>query len=288
MLPIKFRVYWPFRSEKSSKINFEDGDSGGHLGYLIKAILAIFDIQVAPTLPTKIRVSWHFGSGEEFQNRFSRWWPYCISNRNDFSYFWSTSDPNTSYQVSSQLAFWLEKFKIDFQDGGHGVYPGFQNGTMLAIFDLQVALILPTKFHVKWPFSSEEAQNRFSRWPSWISDWSHFSYFWSRNCPDTSCQVNCPFSSGEEAQNIFSWWHIATMAIILAIRTILAIFILKVTLILPTKFGVNWPRGVGGVVFQSKLLTPLDGRLTSHQTVFVFRQVVKWTYWNFRTSMVKD
>ena len=28
-----------------------------------------------------------------------------ISDPNDFSYFWSTSHPNASYQVSSQLAF---------------------------------------------------------------------------------------------------------------------------------------------------------------------------------------
>ena len=34
----------------------------------------------------------------------------------------------------------------------------------LTIFDLQVALILPTKFPVNWPFGSEEeVQNRFSR-----------------------------------------------------------------------------------------------------------------------------
>ena len=51
---------------------------------------------------------------------------------------------------------------MDFQDGGH---PGFPMGTILAIFDLQVTLMLPSKFRVKWPFSSgEEAKNRFSRW----------------------------------------------------------------------------------------------------------------------------
>ena len=39
-------------------------------------------------------------------------------------------------------------------------------GTILAIFYLQVALILPTKFPVSWPFSSgDKGQNRFSRWP---------------------------------------------------------------------------------------------------------------------------
>ena len=56
---------------------------------------------------------------------------------------------------------------------------GFQISTILAIFDLQVTLVLSSKFGVNWPFGSgEEAKNRFSRWPpSWISDLHDFSYF---------------------------------------------------------------------------------------------------------------
>ena len=42
----------------------------GHLGFLIRTILAIFDLQVVPILPTKFRVSWPFISGGEAQNRF--------------------------------------------------------------------------------------------------------------------------------------------------------------------------------------------------------------------------
>ena len=39
-------------------------------------------------------------------------------------------------------------------------------GMILAIFDLQVTPMLPTKFKVNKPFDSgEEAKNRFSRWP---------------------------------------------------------------------------------------------------------------------------
>ena len=49
-----------------------------------------------------------------------------------------------------------------------------------ASFHLQVTPMLPIKFRVNWPFSSEEkGKNRFSRWPpSWISDWNDFSYFY--------------------------------------------------------------------------------------------------------------
>ena len=42
----------------------------------------------------------------------------------------------------------------------------FRSERFLAIFDLQVTAMLPTKFQVSWPFGSgEEAKNRFSRWP---------------------------------------------------------------------------------------------------------------------------
>ena len=71
-----------------------------------------------------------------------------------------------------------KKRKIDFQDGCHGGHLGFPNGTILAIFDLQVTPMLPNKFGVNWPFGSGEAKNRFSRWrPSWIFDRNDFSYF---------------------------------------------------------------------------------------------------------------
>ena len=90
----------------------------------------------------------------------------------------------------------------------------FTIGTILAVFDLRVTPILPTKFRVNWPFSSgEEAKNRFSRWlpwrPSWISDWHDFSYFWSTSHPmsPTKFGVNWPFGAGEEANYRFSRWR---------------------------------------------------------------------------------
>ena len=59
-----------------------------------------------------------------------------------------------------------KKRKINFQDGCHGCHFGFQTGTILANFDLQVTLMLPTKFQVNKPFGSgDEAKNRF--WPPW-------------------------------------------------------------------------------------------------------------------------
>ena len=49
--------------EKKQKIDFQDGSHGGHLGFPIGTILAIFDLQDTPMLPTKYRVSWPRGVG---------------------------------------------------------------------------------------------------------------------------------------------------------------------------------------------------------------------------------
>ena len=56
------------------------------------------------------------------------------------------------FPIKSQVNWLLvlgEEVKIDFQDGHHGSHLGFPIGTILAIFDLQVTLMLPTKFGVK-------------------------------------------------------------------------------------------------------------------------------------------
>ena len=85
MLPTKVRVKWPFGSGEEVKNRF-----GGHLGFLIRTILALFDLQVTPMLPIKFPVNWHFGSGEEAKNVFSRWLPWgpsWISDWSHFSYF---------------------------------------------------------------------------------------------------------------------------------------------------------------------------------------------------------
>ena len=76
---LSFKLPWYFLSsfqstglsvqQKKRKINFQDS---GPL-WFDRNRLAIFDLQVAPILPTKIRANWLFGSGEEAPNRFSRW-----------------------------------------------------------------------------------------------------------------------------------------------------------------------------------------------------------------------
>ena len=80
--------------EKKRKIDFQDGCQGSQFGLTIRTILAIFDLQDSPMLPTRFQVNRPFGSGEEAKNKFSRWLtqqPFWISDWNDFSYFWSKS-----------------------------------------------------------------------------------------------------------------------------------------------------------------------------------------------------
>ena len=93
--------------EKKWKIDFQDSRHGGHLGFPIRTILALFDLQVTLMPPIKFWANWPFGS-EDVKNRFSR----CPHGSllgfligNDFSSFWSTSHPDDSCQVSNQLDF---------------------------------------------------------------------------------------------------------------------------------------------------------------------------------------
>ena len=119
-----------------------------------------------------------------------------ISNQNDLSCFDLLVTPMLSRQLAFRfrrrrrfLLFWIYKSpwcflpsfksiglsvqekrrKIDFQDGRNGRHPWFQIRTILAIFDVQVTLMLPTMFQVNWHFGSgAEAKNRFWRWPPYI------------------------------------------------------------------------------------------------------------------------
>ena len=56
------------------------------------------------------------------------------------------------------MAFGLRRRSknIDFQDGYHDTKLRFPIGTILATFDLQVILMLPSKFGVNWPSVQEK------------------------------------------------------------------------------------------------------------------------------------
>ena len=161
MIPTKYRIKSIGFSvlEKKRKIDFKDGGHGGHLGFPIGTLLTIIDVQVTPMLPTKFQVNWPFGSGVEAKNKKKKkkkksW----ISDRSYFSYFLIYKSPwcflasfkstGLSVQENKRFSRWGPSWISDRND--------------LAIFDLQVTLMLPTKFQVNRPFGSGgEAKNRF-------------------------------------------------------------------------------------------------------------------------------
>ena len=97
------------------------------------------------------RVNRHFGSREEVQNRFSRWRPWQASWISAFSHF--------NLQVTLILHI---KFQVNWSfSSGEGSKYFFPIGTILAVFDLHIISILPTRLPVKQSFGSKEVQNRF-------------------------------------------------------------------------------------------------------------------------------
>ena len=58
-------------------------------------------------------------------------------------------------------------------------------------------------------------------------------------------QINWLFRLGEEVQNRFPKSHGGHLVHVFLIGTILVLFYLQVTLMIPTKFGVNWPFSSG-------------------------------------------
>ena len=82
---------WSF---ESIGLLVQNGYHGGRLGFPTRTMFPIFYLQVVPIFPTKFRVTWPFGSGDEGQNRFSRlrhWRPSWISDQSNFSYFLSSN-----------------------------------------------------------------------------------------------------------------------------------------------------------------------------------------------------
>ena len=58
---------------EKSKTDFEDGSYGGHFGFPISMILAIFHLYVNLLLHCKFQLDWPCGL-RDVQNRFSRSW----------------------------------------------------------------------------------------------------------------------------------------------------------------------------------------------------------------------
>ena len=154
-----FRYFqWSFKStglliqEKKFKIDFQNGCYCDHLGFPIRIILAISDLQISLILPIKFQVNRPFRSGEEVQNIFSRWWlwqPYWISNRTILAIF----DLQNAQILPTK--FWVnwpfglgEKVQSRFLRQPSRWPSWISDRNDFSCFDLQVIMIIPTKFRV--------------------------------------------------------------------------------------------------------------------------------------------
>ena len=119
-------------------------------------------------------------------------------------------------------------------------------GNELAIFDLQVTLMLPTTFRINALFGSGEAKTRFLRWqlwlPSLISDWNNFFIYKSTRCFLPSFETIGLSVQEKKQKIIFSRW-LPWQPSWISNRNDFSYFNLQVTAFLPIKFCVNWPFG---------------------------------------------
>ena len=145
-----FKSIGLFVQEEKWKIDSQNGRHGGHLGFSIGLILAIFDLQFTPMRPTKFQVNWPFGSGGEVKNRFSRWphsghLGFLIGMILAIFYLQVTLMLTTKFQVNwpfgsggEDKKYFLPSFEsIDLwvRIGRGGGHLGFLIETILSIFD---------------------------------------------------------------------------------------------------------------------------------------------------------
>ena len=86
-------------------MGFQNGGYGGHFGFPIGMILAIFNLHVNLLLRCKFQL-YSPCDLQAVQNKFSIWWlwrPSWICDRHDFSSFRSRSCPVATEQVSAQI-----------------------------------------------------------------------------------------------------------------------------------------------------------------------------------------
>ena len=138
--------------------DFQDGLPGDHLGQPNITILAMLNLYVAPMLPIKFRLNPTYGLGGDVVWSILRWLPWqqpWISERNGFSNSDSLRRSHASHQVSAQSDLWFGRCHLkNFELGRHGGHLRYQNRTILAILNLHVATMPPTKFQLNPAFGS--------------------------------------------------------------------------------------------------------------------------------------
>ena len=125
---------------------------------------------------------------------------------------------------SNWLTIWEQIWCEEFQNGYNGGHLGYQNETILAILNLNVAPMPPTKFGLN-PTSRSGADVvwRFSRWPPWQLCWiSERNDFCNSESPcplDASHQISAQSDFRFRRRCRLKRFKMATVAAILDIGT---------------------------------------------------------------------
>ena len=170
------------------------------------------------------------------------------------SYFWCTSHPDASYQVSSQLAFCFRRRSKNRFSRWQPWRPSWiSDRTVLAILDLQVTPMLTTKFHVSWLSDQEK---------KWKIDFQvsrhggHLGFpigtilaiFDLQVTPMLPTKFQVVGLSVQEKKGTIDFQDGRSPLLrpsCISDRKDFSYFDLQVTLMLPTKFQINWPFGTG-------------------------------------------
>ena len=115
-----------------------------------RTILTILNLYVALMPPIKFQLNLTLGLGGDVIWKFSSWrtlWPSWIVKWNDFSNSNTQCSPNASHQVWAQSNLGFGS-RCDFKIFKMAWYLGYHNGTILAILNLHVATMPPTKFQL--------------------------------------------------------------------------------------------------------------------------------------------
>ena len=139
--------------EKKCKMDFQDSCHGSHLRFLAKTILAIFDLQGPPILPTKFWVGFLVQEKKckiEFQDGHYGHLGFPIRSilaifdlqvaPINLTKFWFNWPFGSGEEAQNRFYRWQPRQPSWISDQKNW-----------ATFDLQVTQMLPTKFWVNWP-----------------------------------------------------------------------------------------------------------------------------------------
>ena len=160
---------------------------------------------------------------------------------------------------SIHIMVWEEMSFEEFQDGPNGGHLGCWNGTNLAVLNLHVTPVPPTKFQLNLTYRSRaNVISRYSSWPPWqqsrILEWNQFSNSKSSCYPNASnrgwAKSNLPFGKFGSVWRLFKMTTMGDGGRHLGYQngTILAILYLCVATMPSIKFQLNLTYSLGGDV----------------------------------------